>query len=41
MFSSSVSGYDDAAYRASAEYQWLTENAANYGFIERYPEGTK
>ena len=41
IFSSSVSGYDDAAYRASAEYQWLTENAANYGFIERYPEGTK
>ncbi len=41
IFSSSVSDYDDAAYRASAEYQWLVDNAANYGFIERYPAGTR
>lgn len=41
IFTGSVSSYDDAAYRASAEYQWLKENAASYGFIERYPEGTK
>lgn len=41
IFSSSVSDYDDAAYRASAEYQWLVENAATYGFIERYPAGSQ
>lgn len=41
IFSGTVSSYDDAAYRASDEYKWLTENAANYGFIERYPQGSK
>ncbi|WP_367924375.1 D-alanyl-D-alanine carboxypeptidase family protein [uncultured Ruthenibacterium sp.] len=41
LFTGTVSSYDDAAYRASNEYKWLQENAANYGFIERYPEGSK
>lgn len=26
-------------FRGSAQYMWMQTNAANYGFVERYPEG--
>lgn len=26
-------------FASTAQYTWLTQNAANYGFIQRYPEG--
>lgn len=28
-----------SSFKSSAEYQWLKDNAANYGFIFRFPEG--
>jgi D-alanyl-D-alanine carboxypeptidase len=30
---------DDDSFKDTAEYGWLRENAADYGFILRYPEG--
>ena len=35
--STSEYSYDAAKFEATAEYQWLRDNAANYGFILRYP----
>lgn len=29
----------DEAYAASAEYAWVKAHAAEYGFVERYPQG--
>lgn len=31
----------DESFKDTPEYEWLCENAYKYGFIERYPEGTK
>lgn len=39
IMSDSEQSYDTAAFEATPEYQWLQENAANYGFILRYPSG--
>jgi D-alanyl-D-alanine carboxypeptidase len=34
----SETSYNISAFEATAAYQWLRDNAANYGFILRYPE---
>ncbi len=36
-FAATFEEYED--FRLTQCYQWLHENAQNYGFIERYPEG--
>lgn len=34
-----VGGCALECFKGSAAYTWLTQNAANYGFIQRYPDG--
>ena len=29
----------DSGYAETAAYDWLQEHCAEYGFVERYPEG--
>ncbi len=38
-FDLSAGGCSLECFRGSAQYQWMLTNAANYGFIERYPAG--
>ena len=39
IMSSTEQSYDTAKFEATPEYQWLSEHAAEYGFILRYPSG--
>ncbi|MFR8665800.1 MAG: D-alanyl-D-alanine carboxypeptidase family protein [Ruthenibacterium sp.] len=39
IMSTTEQSYDTAKFEATPEYKWLSENAANYGFILRYPSG--
>ena len=39
IMSTTEQSYDTAKFEATPEYKWLSENAASYGFILRYPSG--
>lgn len=39
IFSDEYVSFDDDGFKNTKAYAWLMENAADYGFILRYPEG--
>lgn len=39
IFSDEYVSFDDDGFKNTKAYEWLMENAADYGFILRYPEG--
>lgn len=39
IMSDEYSSMDDDGFKNTAAYEWLSEHAADYGFILRYPEG--